>query len=107
MLTQLSRRDWQRFFARLSAALAARSVSIDCNGLDEELPGDRIDLLSVSYEPESGELALLLEGERRVVRHPRQVHAHLDEDLLHSMQLVDADGRREFVVLRRPLQLLR
>lgn len=106
MLTQLSRRDWQRFFARVSAALAARSVSIDCNGLDEELPGDRIDLLSVSYEPEGGELALLLEGDRRVARHLRHVHVHLEEDLLYSMELVDADGRREFVVLRKPLQVL-
>ena len=105
MLTQLSRRDWQRFFARVSAALVARTVSIDCNGLDEELPGDCIDLLALSYEPGSGELALLLEAERRVVRHPGQVHVHLDEDLLHSMQLVDADGRREFVVLRKPLPL--
>jgi hypothetical protein len=106
VLTQLSRRDWERFFARVAAALAARTVSIDTGGLDEELPGDRIDLLSVSYEPGSGELALLLEGDRRVVRHPRQVHVHLDEDLLHSMELVDADGRREFVVLRKPLRVL-
>ena len=105
MLTQLSRRDWERFFARLSAALAARSASIDTAGLDEELPGDRIDLLSTFYEPGSGELALLLGGDRRVVRHPREVHVHLDEDLLHSMELVDADGRRELVVLRRPLQV--
>ena len=107
MLTQLSRRDWQGFFARVSAALAARAASIDCAGLDEELPGDRIELLSASYDPESGELALLLEGDRRVVRHPRQIHVHLDEDLLHSMELVDADGRREFVVLQKPLPLLR
>lgn len=106
MLTQLSRRDWERFFARVSAALAARTVSIDCSGLDEELPGDRVELLSVSYEPANVELALLLEGERRLVRHPRQVHVHLDDDLLHSMEFVDADGRREFVVLDRPLRLL-
>jgi hypothetical protein len=30
----------------------------------------------------------------------------LDEDLLHSMELVDADGRREFVALRKPLRVL-
>jgi hypothetical protein len=107
VLTQLSRRDWQGFFARVSAALASRSVGVDTSGLDEHLPGDRIELLSASYDPESGELALLLEGDRRVVRHPRQVHVHLDEDLLRGMELVDADGRREFVVLQKPLPLLR
>ena len=106
MLTQLSRRDWRRFFARLSAALAARPASVDAAGFDEKLPGERIALLSASFDPESGELALLLEGERRIVRQPRQVYVHLDEDLLLGMELVDAGGRRDFVVLHRPLQLL-
>jgi len=62
MLTQLSRRDWPHFFARLSAALAARPASVDTSGLEE--------------------------------------------DLLHSMELVDADERRDFVVLHRPVQVL-
>jgi len=106
VLTQLSQRDWPRFFGRLSAALAARPASVDTSGFDEKLPGERIALLSASFEPESGELALLLEGERRLARHPRQVYVHLDEDLLHSMELVDADGRRDFVVLHGPLQVL-
>jgi len=106
VLTQLSRRDWPHFFARLSAALAARGASVDTSGFDEALPGERIRLLSASLDPESGELALLLQGERRLVRHPRQVYVHLDGDLLHSMELVDADERRDFVVLHRPLQLL-
>lgn len=105
MLTQLSRRDWQHFFVRMSAALALRPASIEPSGLDADLPGERIHLLSASYEPDSGELALLLEGERRLVRHPLHVHVHLDEELLHSMELVDANGQRDFLVLHRPLQL--
>jgi len=40
------------------------------------------------------------------VRHPREVHVHWEEDLLHSLELVDADGRRDFVVLRKPLRML-
>lgn len=106
MLTQLSRRDWQRFFARVSAALAGRSVQVDATALDEELPGDWVGLACVSYDPERGELALTVEGERRLVRHPRQVHVHQDGDMLHSMELIDADGRRDFIVLREPLQVL-
>jgi hypothetical protein len=105
-LTQLSRRNWQHFFARVSAALAVHPASVDTSGLDADLPGERIHLLSASFDPESGELALLLEGEQRLVRHPRQVHVHLDEDLLHSIELVDADGQRDFLVLHRPLPLL-
>lgn len=106
MLTQLSRRDWPHFFARLSAALAVRPASVDTSGLEEDLPGEWIRLRSAAFDAESGELALLLEGERRLGRHPRQVYVHLDGDLLHSMELVDADERRDFVVLHRPLQLL-
>lgn len=106
MLTQLSRRDWPRFFARVSAALAGRATEVDAAGLDKDLPGDWIVLASIAYDAERNELGLVLEGGRRLVRDPRQVHVHLDADMLHSMELVDAGGRRDFVVLRRPLQVL-
>jgi hypothetical protein len=105
MLTQLSRRDWPRFFSRLSAALAGRAVPVDTAGFDEELPGGWIGLASVSYDAEREELVLLLEGERRLARHPHQVHVHWDEGLLYSVELVDRDGRRDYLMLRQPLQV--
>ena len=105
MLRQLSRRDWQRFFSRLSAALAGRAVHLESAGLDEALPDDVI-LADVSYDAASGELVLELGGGQRLVRHPREVLVHLEEDLLHSLELVDAGGRRDFVVPSRPLQVL-
>jgi len=106
MLTQLSRRDWQRFFDRVSAALAGRAAQVDTAGLDEELPGEWIVLASLPYDAEANELGLVLEGERRLIRHPRQVHVHQDGDMLHSMELIDEGGGRDFIVLREPLQVL-
>jgi len=106
MLTQLSRRDWQRFFSRMSAALAGGAAHVEPAGLDEDLPGNSIGLAGVSYDAAREELVLALEGDRRLVRHPREVHVHWEEDLLHSLELVDADGRRDFVVLRKPLRIL-
>jgi hypothetical protein len=50
MLTQLPRRDWQHFFARVSAALAGRAVQVESAGLDEELPGEWIVLSSLSFD---------------------------------------------------------
>jgi hypothetical protein len=79
---------------------------VDAAAFDEELPGDWIVLASLSYDAERDELAVLLEGDRRLVRHPRQIHVHQDGDMLHSIEVVDAQGRRDFVLLRHPLQVL-
>jgi hypothetical protein len=103
MLTQLSRRHWQPYFARVSAALVGRAVELDAAGLG--LPGEWVRLVSLSYDAERGELALALEGER-LARQPTEIHVHQDEELLHSLELVGAGGRRDFLVLRHPLPVV-
>lgn len=104
MLTQLSRRNWPHYFDRVSAALAGRAVELDAAGLG--LPGEWVSLASFSYDAERGELTLVLEGDARLARHPTEIHVHQDDGLLHSLELVGAGGRRDFIVLRHPLPVL-
>lgn len=87
MLTPLSRRDWPRFFDRLSAALAGRAVDVYAAGLDGEPHAEWVRLSSLSYDAAGNELALVLD--------------HAD-----SVELVQADGRRDFIVLRHALEVL-
>jgi hypothetical protein len=103
-MTQLSRRDWPRYFDRMSAALAGRAIELDAAGLG--LPGEWVRLVSLSYDAEHGELALGLKGGERLVRNPTEIHVHQDDELLHSLELVGAGGRRDFLVLRHPLPLV-
>ena len=107
-LTQLSRRSWHAYFDRVAAALAARGAHVEPAGLglDEAAHGQWMHLVSLSYDTERDELALTLEGARRLIRHPREVHVHQDGDWLHGMEVLDAEGERHFLVLRSPLQLL-
>ena len=107
-LTQLSRRSWHAYFDRVSAALAGRGAQVEPAGLglDADARGQWTGLAWLSYDDERDELALGLRGERRVIRHPRQVHVHQDDDWLHSIEVLDAEGERHFLVLRSPLQVL-
>jgi len=108
-LTQLSRRSWQAYFDRVAAALAGRGAHVEPAGLglDEAAHGQWVHLVSLSYDAEPDELALTVEGARRlIIRHPRQVHVHQDGDWLHGMEVLDAEGERHFLVLRSPLQVM-
>jgi hypothetical protein len=80
MLTELSRRDWPRFFDRVSAALAARAVTVYAAGLDGAREEEWMPLGALSYDAGEGELRFLLGG-RTVVR-------------------------RDFLVLRHPLPVV-
>ena len=104
MLTQLSRRRWPEYFDRLAAALAGRAVELDAAGLG--LPGEWVGIVSFSYDAQSGELTLALEGGARLARYPTEIHVHQDDGLLHSLELVGAGGQRDFIVLRHPLPVL-
>jgi hypothetical protein len=104
MMTPLSRRDWPRFFERLSAAIAGRAVELDAAGLG--LAGEWVRLVSLSYHAQRGELVLVLDGGERLARTPTAIHVHQDEELLHSLQLVGAAGRRDLLVLRHPLAVV-
>lgn len=107
VLTQLSRRSWQAYFDRVSAALAGGGAQVEPAGLglDAETHGQWVQLVALSYDPGQDELSLSLEGARRLTCHPRQIHVHQDGDWLHSVEVLDAEGERHFIVLRSPLQV--
>lgn len=105
MLTELSRRDWPRFFDRVAAALAARAVTVYAAGFDGAAQDEWVALESLSYDADQGELRIAL-GSGTVVRRPLRLHVHQDEDLLYSLELVEPGGRRDFVVLRHPLRIV-
>jgi hypothetical protein len=105
MLTELSRRDWPRFFERMSAALAGRMVTVYGAGLDGAQEEEWVSLGSLTYDADQGELRILL-GRRAVARRPLRVYVHQEEDLLYSMELEEPGGRRDFLVLRHPLPIV-
>jgi len=45
------------------------------------------------------------EGTERQIRHPAQVLVRVEDECLHSLELVDRAGEHDFVIFREPLPL--
>jgi len=106
-LRQLAKPQWQTYFDRVSAALGAKLVEIEVTGLGlgDQVEAEWIPLVGLSYDPADDLVAVIAEGVRHLIRHPKQIHVEHDTESLHSVEVIDAEGVHHFVLLRDPLSL--
>lgn len=107
-LTQLAKSQWQVYFDRLSRSLAdGKPVDIEVTGLGlgDQVEAEWIPLHGLSYDPKDDVFAVIAEGIRHMILHPKQVHVDHDAEWLHSLEVVDAEGEHHIVTLKDPLLL--
>lgn len=108
MLTRrLERSEWRTYSERVSRALAGERPEVEVAGLDL---GDRphdgsLPLVGLAYDHENGCFEIALEGLNRLAHRPREVHVTDGPDGLLTVAVVDPDGRRQLVRLKKPLVL--
>ena len=107
MAKQLEKSQWRANFDRMSKALAGKRAEIEVASLKL---GDRIEaewlpLLGISYDPKNDIIDIALEGLDHMIRKPREVWVEQQGLELSSLEVIDADGVRQIVVLRDPLML--
>jgi hypothetical protein len=108
-IRRLERNDWIGFCQHTSRRLTGKWADIEIASLQigAQLEVRRLPLLGIAYDPKSDVLELLVGGSEHLIRAPREFY--VDEELfdLVSLQVVDADGVRQIVILREPLLLPR
>ncbi|HYL24775.1 MAG TPA: DUF5335 family protein [Burkholderiales bacterium] len=106
-LRQLPKRQWQQFFDALAPLLREGTVEVETAGLglDAKLAQDWVRLAELAYDAERGALQLAAQGTERQIRHPAQVLVRIEDECLHSLELVDRAGEHDFVIFREPLPL--
>ncbi len=107
MTEKLDSAQWQAFFDRVSKELGAKQVEIEVAGLDlgDEIEAEWIPLSGISYDPKDDVLTIITDRLDHMIRHPREIYVERSVDGLHSMEVVDADGHKQIVVLRPDLAL--
>jgi hypothetical protein len=107
MPTQLAKPQWQSFFARLSPLLRAQVVEVEVYGLGlgAQISADWVRLAELSYEVQNDVLHIGVYGADRAIHRPAQVHLRQDEARLQSIEIVDSEGKRNFLILKEPLRL--
>ena len=102
-IVKLDRTAWQKSFDQMSKLeLVDKQVQIEVTGLDI---GDQIEqkwtpLLGISYDPKDDLIEILVEGLDHLIRKPREVWIDQGANGLVSMEVIDADDRRQIIRLR-------
>jgi len=107
MLNQLAKPQWQSFFARLPPLLRTQVVEVEVYGpeLGARISADWVRLADLSYNAQNDVLEICLHGADRAIHRPAQIHLREDDAWLQSIEIVDGEGKRDFLTLKEPLRL--
>jgi hypothetical protein len=73
--------------------------------LGDQIEAEWLPFFGISYDPKDDVIALALEGHDHLIHKPREICIEGEGLELSSLEIIDADGVRQIVVLRDPLML--
>jgi len=103
-LTQLRRTHWRPYLERLSRVLGTERAQVEATGLALPDVSGWLALEGVSYDAESDTLSLRIAGGELRLPGPRRIDVDAEDEWLHGIEIVDAQGDRHVLRLRAPLR---
>jgi hypothetical protein len=107
MARKLEKSRWRAYFDRMSEALVGKRAEIVVASLKlgDEIEAEWLPLIGISYDPRNDVISIALEGLEHLIHKPREVWVEEQGLELSSLEVIDADGARQIVVLRDPMML--
>jgi hypothetical protein len=107
MAKQLEKSQWRVYFDRMSASLVGKRAEIEVIALDlgDQVQAEWLPLIGISYDPKNDIIEVALEGLDHLIHKPREVFVEENGPELSSLEIVDAAGVRQLVLLKDPLLL--
>ena len=107
MARKLEKSQWRAYFDQMSKALIGKRAEIEVASLKlgDQIAAEWLPLRGISYDPKNDVIAIDLEGVEHLIHKPGEVWVEERGLELSSLEVVDADGVRQIVVLRDPLML--
>lgn len=107
MAMKLDQKEWRGFFDRLSKSLEGKQAEIDVMSLEL---GDQIQtkwapLLGIVYDPKGDMLEVALDELDHMISHPREIFFETGPGGLVSLEVKDAEGAKQLILLKDPLML--
>ena len=99
--TKLDKAAWQKTLDQLSKSqLVGKEVEIEVTGLSigDQIEQEWIQLLGISYDPKNDLIEILVEGLDHLIRKPREVWIDHGPTGLASMEVIDADDVRPWLL---------
>ena len=97
----------ERLFDLISKALTGKRAEIEVASLKlgDQIEAEWLPFFGISYDPKDDVIALALEGHDHLIHKPREIYIEGEGLELSSLEVIDADGVHQIVVLRDPLML--
>ena len=108
-IRRLQRDDWSGFCIRVTRGFLGKWVDIEVASLQIGFQPEarRLPLIGISYDPKSDVLELLLGELEHLIRAPREFYVDEEPLGITSLQIIDAEGVHQILILRDPLMLPR
>lgn len=106
MATQkLSDSQWQDYFERISRAAMDKPVEVEVAGPrgGRHVEMRWLPLIGVTYDHKDDIIDIATDPLTDIIENPREVLLDMQDDGLHGMEVVDAEGNHEIIKLKEPL----
>jgi hypothetical protein len=107
-IRKLEKPEWHPFFDRVSQFLLnGRQAEIEVAALNlgDQIEAKWLPLIGIVYDPKDDMLEIALDGLDHMIPKPREIYIEDGAGELSRLEVVDAEGVRQFVRLRDPLLL--
>jgi hypothetical protein len=107
MVNRLEKAQWQAYFDGMAQALLGKraEIEIDSLMLGHQIEAEWLPLLGISYDPKDDIIDIALEGVDHRIQKPQEIFLEGEGLELSSLEIVDAEGVHQIVVLRDALLL--
>jgi hypothetical protein len=107
MAKQLEKSQWRAYFDRMSKALVGKRAEIEVASLKlgDQIEAEWLPLLGISYDPKDDIIEIALEGVDHLIPKPREVYVEENGLELSSLEVIDAEGTHQIIVLKDPMML--
>jgi hypothetical protein len=107
MAKQLEKSKWCAYFNQMSKALVGKRAEIEVASLKlgDQIETEWLPLLGVSYDPKHDIIEIALEGVDHLIPKPREVYAEENGLELSSLEVIDAEGTHQIIVLKDSMML--
>lgn len=105
---QLQRSEWKHYFDTVSKILVGKHAEINIAGrqLGDQIQREWSLLNGLVYDPKDDLFEVIIEDEvDHLVFHPKEIWVDQAGVMLQSVDVVDADGNHQIVLLKEPLPL--
>ena len=106
-IIKLPKTEWQAFFDRASRILIGKNTEIEIihPALGNQIEADWLPLLGMTYDLTSDTIEIALQGLYHVVTKPLALHVDETPASIITLQIIDADGVQEIILVRDPPML--